>query len=410
MIACGRVLAAQGGLLEVRLPGVAVGDGVRIEAARSQVRGIVTALRAGYAIVAAHDAIDGIVAGDRAFMDRDAERFPLGTALLGRCIDARANPLDGGPPIPSQWRPAALQAPDPAERAPIEEPFWTGVRALDTLLTIGRGARVGIFGAPGCGKSTLLHALMRGAHADAVVVALIGERGREAEEWIRIAPPHACIVCATSDRSAAERVRAAQVAMAQAHALRARGLHVLAIVDSLARYAAALREVAVAAGEAVGRGGFPVSVFSAVARYVEVAGAVRDGSITLVATVLTDGDERDPLSEAARSLLDGHIELSPALARRGHFPAIDVVASTSRTMGAVTSAAHGNAARAVRRALALLEQTADGRALGIIPAGDALARAVAEEEPLGRFLCQDDGAADPAQSLSRLSALADKLE
>ena len=213
-----------------------------------------------------------------------------------------------------------VHAPPPSQRAAVDSPFWTGIRTIDALLTIGRGARIGVFGPPGCGKSTLLHQLVRGAYTDAVVVGLIGERGREAEEWMRMCPQHASIVCATSDRSAAERVHAARIAVAQADTLRAKGLHVLLVLDSVARYAAALREIAVAAGESVGRGGFPPSVFAELARLLEVPGAARDGSITLVATVLSDGDERDPVSEAARSLLDGHIALSPDSRKPAAFP------------------------------------------------------------------------------------------
>lgn len=227
---------------------------------------------------------------------------------------------------------------------------------------------------------------------------------------MRLAPRHAAIVCATSDRSAAERVRAAQVAMAQAAALRARGLHVLAILDSLARYAAALREIALAAGEPAGRGGYPASVFADLARYVEVAGAAGGGSITLVATVLSDGDERDPVSDSARSLLDGHIELSSRLARSGRFPAIDVPASTSRTMESVVSDEHTRAARSVRRAIALLAESADARALGIVPSDPDVARAAAQEQALEFFLRQGKQPAKPAETLSQLFELADRLE
>ena len=410
MIAHGNVLSAHGGLLEVRLPAAAIGEGVHIRGARGEVFGMVTALRGRSALVAAHGAIGGIAAGDPVETDAAALSMPLGTALLGRCIDARGRPLDGHGEVQGRLRAVCRQAPEPGERAAITQPFWSGIRAIDALLTMGRGARVGVFGAPGAGKSTLLHMLMRGAQADAVVVALAGERGREAEEWMRVAPRHAAIVCATSDRSAAERVRAAQIAMAQAAALRSRGLHVLAIVDSLARYAAALREIAVAAGEAVGRGGYPASVFAELARYVEIAGAARGGSITLVATVLSDGDERDPVSDSARSLLDGHIELSASLARSGRYPAIDVPASASRTMEGVVSEEHARAAHAVRKALALLAASADARALGIMPSHPGLAKAAAEEQAVEAFLKQGKHASEPVETLSRLRELADRLE
>lgn len=375
MIARGSVTGARGGLLEVRLPRAAVGDCVRIVSGRGEIGAVITAVRGPLSIAAARGSLDGVACGDAVCSDPDAA-------------------LD-------------LSAPDPAQRAAICEPFWTGVRALDALLTFGRGARIGLFGAPGAGKSTLLRAIACGSSADAAIVALVGERGREAEEWLRAQSTHTRVFHATSDRSAAERVRAAHEAMAHANALRKRGLHVLVIVDSLARYAAALREIAVAAGEPAGRGGFPASVFAQLACFVEIAGATRAGSITLIATVLSDGDERDPVSDAARSLLDGHVALSSALAQAGRFPAIDIPASASRTMDAVVCAGHRADARAVRAALASLERTADARSLGIQPATPADARACACETEIEMFLRGPQGSESPARTLSALAALAD---
>ena len=175
---------------------------------------------------------------------------------------------------------------------------------------------------------------MSGCTADAVVVGLCGERGREAQRWIERRDARTTVVCSTSDRPAKERIACVEVAFAHADALRDRGLHVAFVLDSLARFAAALRETATARGESVGRGGYPASVFAQLARFVEIAGPLRGGSITLIATVLSDGDDRDPVSDAARSLLDGHLQLSPRLAAAGRFPAIDVPASASRTMEA----------------------------------------------------------------------------
>jgi flagellar biosynthesis/type III secretory pathway ATPase len=254
-----------------------------------------------------------------------------------------------------------------------------------------------------------LHLLVQGARADAVVVGLVGERGREAEEWMRLCTPHTSIVCATSDRSAAERVHAARVAVAQADVLRSHGLHVLLILDSLARFAAALREVALASGESVGRAGYPPSVFADLARLVEVPGAADRGSITLLATVLSDGDERDPVSEAARSLLDGHIALSPRLAQAGRFPAIDLPASTSRTMSGVVDDAHLEDAVEVRRAVAALALSEDARSLGITPADPVALRAVPLEALIEALLRQGKLPVEPERSLSSLAALADRL-
>lgn len=409
MIARGSVVSAIGGIIAARVPLASVGDGVRIAGSRSTIAGVVTALQQQHALIAAHDAIDGVAAGDAVWCDPAALTTPLGAVLLGRAIDASGSALDGGPPIRGRRQNTAAQAPAPSQRRAIERPFWTGIRALDTLLTIGRGARIGIFGPPGCGKSTLLHLLVRGAYADAVVVGLIGERGREAEEWMSMCPRHAGIVCATSDKSAAQRVHAARVAVAQAAVLRSRGLHVLLILDSLARFAGALRELAVARGESVGRAGYPPSVFAELARLVEVPGAVETGSITLVASVLSDGDERDPISEAARSLLDGHIALSPKLAEAGRFPAVDLLSSTSRTMQSVVDERHAEDARLVRGAAASLAQTEDARTLGIMPAGAFALRATCVEAQFEALMRQGNLAVPPAESLSMLSDLADTL-
>lgn len=330
----------------------------------------------------------------------------LGTCAFGRAIDASGAPLDDGPALRGLRVAVEPSAPLPNERAPVNVPLWTGIRVVDGLLTIGRGARVGIFGAPGSGKSKFVEQIVSRCAADAVVVALAGERGREAQRWIASRSERDTIVCATSDRAAHERVSACHIAVAQARALRDRGLDVVLIVDSLARVAAALREIRVAAGESTGRGGFPPSVFAELARLVEVAGPLRSGSITLFATVLADGDDRDPVSEAARSLLDGHIALSTRLAHSGRFPAVDVLHSASRTMAEVSDEDHLRAARRVRRAVALLERSDDARTLGIEPADRATRCAVAAEPRIERFLRQSDGRSDAGETLSQLFEIA----
>ncbi len=335
---------------------------------------------------------------------------PLGTCAFGRAIDAHGLPLDRGPLLRGRMARVELRSPRPGDRVPLETPLWTGVRVIDGLLTIGRGARIGIFGAPGAGKTTLIESTIAGCAADAVVVALVGERGREAQRWIERRHDWMTVVCATSDRPPHERVVAAHVAAAQAGALRERGLHVLLVIDSLARFSGALREIAIAAGESAGRGGFPPSVFAQMARLVEVAGATARGSITLIATVINDGDDRDPVSEAARSLLDGHVALSSRLAAAGRFPAVDVPASASRTMDAVANASHLRAARRVRRALALLERIEDARALGIEPPDRAARAAIVNENRIETFLRQRDTASACDATLAELAALAALLD
>jgi ATP synthase in type III secretion protein N len=330
----------------------------------------------------------------------------LGSCACGRAFDAFGAPLDGAPALRGRRVNVRLAVPDPSSRSEIVVPFWTGVRAIDGLLTFGRGARIGIFGSPGAGKSSLLETIVDACAADAVVVGLVGERGREARRWISRCDRRTTVVCATSDRSAPERVRAAVVAASQANALRERGLDVLFVLDSLARVAYALRENAVAAGERTGRAGFPPSVFAEMARLVEVSGALRRGSVTLVASVLNDGDDRDPVSDAARSLLDGHIALSDRLAREGRFPAIDVPASASRTMPSVVGSDRLAAAAAVRSALAALDRTSDARALGIEPSGPAVLAAINAHEPMERFLRSGSQPADPVETEALLFDLA----
>jgi ATP synthase in type III secretion protein N len=339
-----------------------------------------------------------------------SQALPLGTCALGRALDAHGLPLDGGPPPRGRSVPLELRSPRPNERVPISTPLWTGIRAIDGLLTIGRGARVGIFGAPGAGKTTLMESIVSGCAADAIVVALVGERGREAQRWIERRDDRTTVICATSDRPPRERLRAAHVAVAQAGALRERGLDVLLVLDSLARVAAALREIGVAVGESTGRGGYPPSVFAEMARLVEVAGALRDGSITLIGTVVDDGGDRDPVSDAARSLLDGHIALSARLAEAGRFPAVHVLASTSRTMEAVATAPHMRAARRLRSALTLLDRFDDARTLGIEPADPSTRAAIRAEDRLEGFLRQGSRASEQSATLSDLADIATLLE
>lgn len=409
MTAGGHVVAIRSGIVEVCLPAAAIGQGVCIERSDgTHAFGVVTAIRATCVHVAPIAELTGVHAGANARVDSAVLAIPLGLRLLGRALDARGNALDGGPPISGRLRRTEV-ATTVGERRAITEPFWTGVRALDALLSTGRGARVGLFGAPGCGKSSLLHDVAAHSAADAVVVGLIGERGREAESWIRGRTARMTVVCATSDRPPVERIRAARVAMAQAVSLRERGLHVLLVLDSLARFGSALREVSVAAGESVGRGGYAPSVFGELASYVEAAGSTHRGSITMFASVLSDGDERDPLSEAARSLLDGHVALSSTLAQAGAFPAVDILGSSSRTMRDVVSVRHAEHADAVRATLALLAKSEDARSLGMGPSGESPARQNALERAIETFLRAPGADARPETTLAALAELAEHL-
>ena len=275
-------------------------------------------------------------------------------ALLGRVVDGLGIPIDCLPAPTGACLCVTGSAPDPLSRPVIDRIFATGVRAIDGFLTCGVGQRLGVFAPAGTGKSSLLGMIARGARADAIVIALIGERGREvaeflahnfsAEERKRI-----IVVAATSDRPAAERIKAAHVATRLAEDLRDAGGNVLLLFDSLTRFARALREVGLAAGEPPTRRGFPPSVFSELPVLLERSGCNAYGTITAFYTVLAEDDDgSDPICEEARSLLDGHIVLSSRLAGSGHFPAIDVLKSRSRVMCQVTDAAHVEAASTVR--------------------------------------------------------------
>lgn len=411
--ALGCVVRTHGNAVLAALPGARVGAGVSIRRADgSTLLGEVVAVERARVSIAPFGALTGVAVGDRVTIDAGALAVPVGYATLGRAFDASGRSIDGGAAPDAAV--AAIDrenVPEARARQPVRDVFWTGIRAIDGLLAIGRGARVGLFGAPGAGKTTLLETIAASARGDVVIIALVGERGREAAAWLERRDARTTIVCATSDRSAAERVRAADVAMTQAEYFRERGAHVVLIVDSLARYAAALREGRVAIGEAVGRGGYPPGVWADLARYLERAGNGARGSITMLATVLSDGaDEREPLSDAARSLLDGHIVLSSALARAQHFPAIDIGASTSRTMAGIVSAAHARDAAVVRRALARLAETSDARSLGLARDGDpALGLAIEAESAMAAFLRQE-GSSGPGPTVRGLAAIANLVE
>jgi FliI/YscN family ATPase len=406
----GRVLATRGLLIEAELPFARIGDGVRVCARDLTVGGRVAALHGSRVVVSPFGAVDGVATGDRIESDPAVLAAALGTPLLGRAVDAAGAPLDGLPAPPGRRRRAALVAQPVGRRRPCREVLWTGVRAIDGPLALGRGARVGLFGAAGVGKSTVLDAIVRGAAVDAVVLALVGERGREAERRCAAVDARTSIVCATSDRAPAERVRAAELAFAQAAALRDRGLDVLLVVDSLARIAAAARELGLAAGEPAGRAGYPPSAFALLARLLETAGPSGDGSVTLVATVLSDGSEQhDPVCEAARAMLDGHLVLSERLAQAGRFPALDVARSVSRTLAEVAGAEHAAAAAVLRAATAALEDSRDARSLGIASADPFLARCVAAEAAIERFLRQGPAPSASGETLTELRRLADIL-
>ena len=290
-----------------------------------------------------------------------AHMVPVGYGLLGRVLDGLGNPIDGdelGPLEADRFYPVYAESPDPLSRRIISEPLELGVRALDSVLTCGEGQRMGIFAAAGGGKSTLMGMLVKGADVDVNVIALIGERGREVREFLEheLGPEgrrRSVVVCATSNKSSMERAKAAYVATAIAEFFRDEGKKVLFLMDSVTRFARAQREIGLAAGEPPTRRGYPPSVFATLPKLMERVGMNDKGSITALYTVLVEGDDMtEPIADETRSILDGHIVLSRKLAAQNHYPAIDVMASASRVMGAVVSKHHKTAAGRLRELMA----------------------------------------------------------
>ncbi len=320
--------------------------------------------------------LDGVRAGDEVACLETARRIPVGEDLLGRVIDAEGRPLDGGPaPRADRFVPIFRPAPSPMERERITSPIGTGVRAIDALATCGRGQRVGLFSGSGVGKSVLLGMIARHTAADVTVVALVGERGREVRDFLEsnLGPEgrkRSVVVVETAERPALLRSRAPFAATAVAEHFRDRGAHVMLLMDSLTRMANAQRELGLAAGEPPATRGYPPSVFALLPRLLERAGSLRGGSITGVYSVLVEGDDlSEPVADAARSLLDGHLVLSRSLADRGHYPAIDPLGSVSRLMPELVGEAHREAARRVVSLLATHRDAEDLVSIGAYRAG-----------------------------------------
>ena len=352
----GQVVDIVGLIVEVAGVRAAPGERLEVRVAPDQTIGLeVLGFRNGRLLTAPLGPTAGIQPGARAVKVAHGATAEVGDALLGRVIDAFGRPLDSRPP-PSLAKRAPLhrEPPSPFARAPIDVALDTGVRVLDTLLPLGRGQRVGLFAGTGVGKSTLLGMLCRRARADVVVVGLIGERGREVGDFVRgaLGPglARSVVVAATGDAAPLVRAQGALRATAIAEHFRDQGAHVLLVMDSVTRFAMALREASLAAGEPPVTKGYTPSVFAALPRLLERAGnGERSGSITAVYTVLVEGDDlNDPIADAVRGILDGHIVLSRPIAERGLFPAVDVLRSVSRVIEDITTPQHRAAASHVR--------------------------------------------------------------
>lgn len=328
----------------------------------------------------------------------DIHRVGVGHHLLGRILDGFGRPIDGLPiqNEPEAYYPVYAEAPNALSRQMISRPLCMGVRAIDALLTCGEGQRIGIFAAAGGGKSTLLGMLAKNADADVIVIALVGERGREVREFIEreLGPnwrERAVIVCATSDRAPLERVKAGFVATAIAEYFRDQGKRVLLLMDSVTRLARAQREIGLAAGEPPTRRGFPPSVFAFLPRLMERAGCNDKGSITAFYTVLVEGDDmNEPVADETRSILDGHIILSHKLGAANHYPAISVLHSVSRVMPAIVSYEHRAWSQDLRKLMAKFEEVELLLRIGEYKRGsDSVAdTAIDRNDAINAFLCQ----------------------
>lgn len=346
-----------------------------------------------------YESIDGLGNGDLVTSLGHRLRIPVGIQLAGRIIDGLGRPLDGGPPTIGLGTRELLQdAPDAFSRPRIQKPFVTGQRVMDGLMTCGRGQRVALMAGSGVGKSTLLGEIAKGAESDINVVALIGERGREVapfiEDCLGQALKKSVVVVATSDQTPLMRVRAAQTATTIADDFRRGGKHVLLMLDSVTRLAMAQREIGLSIGEPPGSRGYTPSVFRLLATLLEQLGNTTDGSITGILTVLVDGDDLDePITDAVRSIVDGHVVLNRKLAEKGHFPAIDIGASLSRVARDVTSDQHQSMMRSVREIWATLREVEDLVRIGAYQPGASakVDRALALENGLLHFVQQSVG-------------------
>lgn len=405
-ILSGRLIAVTGTLVRAELPGAEVGELCEL---RNPDTGLtrqaeVVGINGAETLLAPYGSINGLSIRTEVIATGLMPSIVVGDHLLGAVVDAAGRPMEGsGGPASFGDAPQGVRRlingdpPEPLSRAPISAPFTFGIRAIDAILTCGVGQRIGVFGAAGGGKSTLVSMMVSHAVADVVVVALVGERGREVGDFLRktLTPEtrkRTVVVVSTSDRPPVERMQAAFVATTIAEHYRDAGKRVLLIVDSVTRLARALREIGLSAGEPPTRRGFPPSVFSTLPHLFERAGPGAVGSITALYTVLLEGEaSSDPVAEETRSLLDGHIMLSEKLASGGHYPAIDILDSKSRLMDGVTTPEHRTSAKKLRELLAkyreieLLVQVGEYKA-GQDKIGD---EALAKRDRINDFLRQE---------------------
>lgn len=417
----GHVTRVVGLLMESQGPEVETGELVQVERASSvsgaatPVLAEVVGFRDGRVLLLPLENTDRLTAGAVVTATGHHLEVGCGTELLGRVFDGLGRPLDGRGPVRGvEWRSVESPPPDPLTRPRIDQALPVGVRAIDGLLTCGKGQRLGIFAGSGVGKSTLLGMLCRHTAAEVAVVALVGERGREVGEFIEhdLGPEglsRSVVVVATSDQPAVTRLKAPLVATTIAEFFRDQGLDVVLVMDSLTRFALALREAGLASGEPPTTRGYPPSVFAALPRLLERSGRSEQGSITGFYTVLVEGEDmNEPIADAVRGLLDGHIVLSRDLAARGHYPAIDILTSISRLASSIVDTEHRAAAQRVREILSVYQHAEDLIDVGAYRAGSnaSIDHAMQWIEPVRSFLRQaQDHCAEWAETRRSLLAL-----
>ena len=411
----GSVSRVTGILVEARGIPVTLGSMCRIEISLDQsVDAEVVGFRGGTTLLMPHGDLTGIGPEQRVYaLDRPFQ-VPVGASLLGRMVDGFGRANDGLPELfEGEWRRVHQPAPLPNERAPIQEPLPTGVRAIDGLIPLGRGQRMGVFAGSGVGKSTLLGQVTRGTEADVIVCCLVGERGREVQDFVQevLGPEglaRTVLVVATSDRPPIERLKAPFTAVTMAEYFRDQGKNVLLLMDSVTRYAAAAREVGLAVGEPPTVRGLPPSFFASVPQLIERMGRTPVGSITGLISVLVDGDDpNEPVADTLRGLLDGHIHLSRDLAQAGHFPAIDVASSLSRLAPTLCDPQQMAHAQAIRGDLVAYREGKDLIEIGAYQPGTnaKLDRAVLRRPVIEAFLQQVPSEITPLQETREMMGL-----
>ncbi|WP_454061243.1 FliI/YscN family ATPase [Candidatus Nitrospira salsa] len=395
----GRVVNAVGLTVEGTGPPVSVGQSCQIvkETGELLTEGEVVGFRQGRVMLMPYGDMQGIRAGDRIVYEAKASHVRVGPRSLGRVLDGLGRVIDGRGPIPqTETYPLVGQIPTPFERDRIAQPMDLGLRSINALLTCGVGQKLGIFAGSGVGKSVLLGMISRHASADVNVIALIGERGREVKEFIERelgseGLQRSVVIAATSDQSPLVRLRGALLATAIAEYFRDQGQHVLLMMDSVTRLAHAQREIGLAVGEPPTAKGYPPSVFNLLPKVLERVGPARGGSITGLYTVLVDGDDlTDPIADAVRAILDGHIVLDRNLATQGHFPAVNVLSSISRVMSDVVSSEHLSAARSFLEIMAVYQNSEELINLGAYQPGSnvKLDVAITMRDHIRQFLTQ----------------------